>query len=46
MIAAELRQELGKVNCVSITADGSNRKKQGRRRAGKPESEYTAPAFS
>jgi len=34
MIAAELRQELDKVNCVSLTVDGSNRKQQGHRRAG------------
>ena len=34
MIAAELRQELDKVNCVSLTVDVSNRNEQGRRRAG------------
>ena len=34
MIAAELCQELDKVNCVSITVDGSKRKEQGRWRAG------------
>jgi len=34
MIAAELRQELDRVNFVSLTIDSSNRKEQGRRRAG------------
>jgi len=34
MIAAEWRQELDNVNCVSIAIDGSNRKEQGRRRVG------------
>jgi len=32
MIAAELRQDLDKVNFVSVTIDASNRKEQGRRR--------------
>jgi len=34
MISAELLQELDKVNCVSVTVGGSNRKEQGPRRAG------------
>jgi len=34
MIAAELRQDLDKVNFVSVTIDASNRKEQGRRKAG------------
>jgi len=29
MIAAELRQDLDKVNCVSVTIDASNRKERG-----------------
>jgi len=34
MIAAELRQESDKTNFVSVAIDASNKKKQGRRRAG------------
>jgi len=34
MIAAELHQNLDKVNFVSLTTDASNRKEQGHRRAG------------
>jgi len=34
MIAAELQQELDKLNFVSFTVDASNRKEQGRQRAG------------
>jgi len=34
MLVAELRQELHKVNFVSLTVDASNRKEQGHWRAG------------
>jgi len=34
MIADELRQELGKVNLVSLIIDALNRKEQGRQRSG------------